>query len=159
MWTLLFLGSFAACVYFITRTFTEYFQYETSSKIDTIYETYMPMPVVSICSTNFFQTKASTDFAMKFFSNQNGKNVTTLAELKSVYNITGTPDLRFYADLLQLKQFVTSPRVSDETRKTFGLNRSELVLTCGSPGQNSCLDVDFVWYFDVDYGTCFRLNR
>jgi hypothetical protein len=79
IWTVFLLISIAACSYCVTKSFTEYFSYETVSKIEVFYEEKTEFPAISMCSRT--ATKYD-DF--KFFNatiNLDGENVTNSLNL------------------------------------------------------------------------------
>jgi hypothetical protein len=127
----------------------------------------MTLPAISICSTNFFQTKAASDYALSFISNlsQQPENnekkndtrpppgepsigpkncdpsspLTNLSDLKKAFNLPKPePCLSRYNIIIgDLKENISSPQTSDELKQSFGLNRSQLILECKIGGLNA----------------------
>ena len=56
MWTIFFLISFSACLYFAILSIHAYLQYDVVTRITTEYEVPTRFPAVSICSQNQFMT-------------------------------------------------------------------------------------------------------
>ena len=70
IWTVFLLISIAACSYCVTKSFTEYFSYETVSKIEVFYEEKPEFPAISMCSRT-----ATTYNDLKFFNDKSLMNI------------------------------------------------------------------------------------
>jgi len=79
IWAAFLLISIAACSYCVTKSLTEYFSFETVSKIEVFYEEKPEFPAISMCS----RTATKYD-DLKFFNakiNLGGENVTNSLNL------------------------------------------------------------------------------
>jgi hypothetical protein len=61
-WFICFLGATGVCAWMISLSITDYFNYETVSKTETIVEIPSKFPTVSICNMNAFMTNYSLQF-------------------------------------------------------------------------------------------------
>jgi hypothetical protein len=158
VWLVFILALVGCCGYFIVFIFTEYFKYETTSKIEYVYDKYMEMPAVSICFSNFFQNKDSIPLVMSFLSNETGKNLSTLQDVKNTWDFSNqTQYWDFFLKIYQLKQIISSPTYTDEQKKMIGFNATQFFLICSSEGLAPCNPSQFIWYFDLNYGNCYKL--
>jgi hypothetical protein len=156
----------------------------------------MALPAISICATNFFQTKAASDYALYFINNlpekqnkpikdqnENGKkNDTTqsdqpppapkdcdpkdklsnLNHIKKAFNLPKKSFCleRYNVIIGDLKENISTPQTSDELKQSFGLNRSQIIIECLTGDlAEQCRPEQIVWFFDTNYGNCFRINR
>jgi hypothetical protein len=130
------------------------------------------LPAISICATNFFQTKAASDYAVNFIKNFPFSNDTTgintrpasiknFDDIKQAFDLpSGNMSFMYRIVMGDLKENVSSKETSDELKKSFGLNRNQLILDCTVGGLgHKCSSEQFVWIFDTNYGNCFRINR
>ena len=61
-WFICFLGATGVCAWMISLSITDYLNYETVSKTETIVEIPSKFPTVSICNMNAFMTNYSLQF-------------------------------------------------------------------------------------------------
>jgi hypothetical protein len=54
MWLIAILASTSCCAFMIHNTFAQYFDYETTSKIEVVSTSALTMPAITLCSTNYF---------------------------------------------------------------------------------------------------------
>jgi hypothetical protein len=132
----------------------------------------MTLPAISICATNFFQTNAASDYALDFikkfpyrndtnWSNARPASIKNLDDMKQVFDLpSGNMSIVYRIVMNDLKEYISSDETSDELKKSFGLNRNQLILECNIGGFGpKCSPDQFVWFFDTNYGNCFRINR
>jgi hypothetical protein len=151
-WLICFLASTAVCVYMIYIGVFAYLQFDTVTKAQQIYAISTDFPAVSICSLNAFMTPNATQFVKK------------ILEINQVID-PNDPDKTFnslFADsLLTFKYLIGTysynPNISDDVRRSFGYDINDMLLSC-LYNLRPCSTNDFVWYYDVLYGNCFRFN-
>ena len=62
MWILLFLTSFSFCIFFMTQSASQYFEFNVITTIREINEDELLFPVVTICNKNLYSTPESLKF-------------------------------------------------------------------------------------------------
>ena len=62
LWVVCFLAATGVCIWMISESITDYFQFETISKTEVILEIPSKYPTVSICNMNSFVTNYSIQF-------------------------------------------------------------------------------------------------
>lgn len=67
-WLICFLGATGVCAWMISLSITDYFNYETVSKTETIVEIPSKFPTVSICNMNAFVTNYSLQFVQNLLT-------------------------------------------------------------------------------------------
>lgn len=150
MWTIFLLFSLTLCCYMISKSFLEYFQFQTTSKIEVKYETNTDLPAVTICLPNFFPSKK----AKKFLYTEIEKSVGDMrAFLAGAVNSTYDLRNRIYKLSLQ----TSTSKYDDEFRRSLGFNKSQMILDC-TYNHTECDRNLVVHYFNSDVGNCYRVN-
>jgi hypothetical protein len=156
VWLVAILGSVATCSYLVVDCFIEYFAFETTSKIEVIYESFSTMPAITVCLTNYFVAPSSRGLIVDHFSTVNNRAMTRLQDYDDIYNISRSIET-ILPRVFTLKQMLASPAFNDSQRKQIGFNRSEFLMEC-KLGRNDCDPNSIVWYFDYNFGNCYRIN-
>lgn len=142
-WLACFLTSATVCAYTVFNAITNYFHFETVTKVDTILEMPTQFPTVSICNLNPFMKQPGFEFSRAYF---HANNVTDIN-----YFLSDT----FSNSIVMLRYAIganlQSSTITDEMRKQIGLNINDMLLLC-SYNQNPCFAQEFDWYFDTLYG-------
>jgi hypothetical protein len=137
VWTLFGLLSIGFCALTINETITDYLGF----KVSTSYQFYegkeAELPTITFCNVNRFTTKESVKYIKEFF------NVTSLSEVGINRIPLTTSDI--------------TNTFSDERKKKMGYNFSEMVISC-KLSHSPCSEAHFTWYYDQNYGNCFRFN-
>ena len=117
----------------------EYFDHEVVSQIRVVYEKPVEFPAVTICNNNPFTTKEAREI---FLQN---------------YYVPMYKDIISWPHALKLFKMLASETesLSDETRKSFGLNMDN-IQKC-TYGGVECKN-DLHWYWSFDFGNCFQFN-
>jgi hypothetical protein len=152
-WILLFLGSIAACSYFIANTVIEYLDYEVVTKIQVIYEVPQLFPTVSICNLNIFNNKQSIEFAKKILSEN---NITDPFNHSFVGFHMTPPLVGILVKNLVAANF-RNPNLTQDAIQHLGINYDEFIISC-TFNIEPCNSSLFEWYFDITYGSCFKFN-
>ena len=151
-WLVCFLASAGVCAYMIAMSITNYLEFDTVTKAEQIYAVSTEFPSVSICNLNPFMTNYSSQFVEKILI-ENGI-VNPLAPT-AVFNYVFGDSLmmfRYFAGTNAL-----NPNLTDEFRKTLGYSMKDMMISC-TYNFNPCTADDFVWYYDILYGNCFKFN-
>ena len=142
-WILCTLASIGVCAWLVTKSVTDYLNYETVTKAQVIDEVPTLFPVVSICNKNPFTTDYSFNYIDEFFNDNN----LTDTEDNLADSYTDTYNTIRYILGVKLR----SVNVTDEVRKKMGLQMDDMLLMCLYNGVRCTAD-DFYWYFDSFYG-------
>ncbi len=152
LWAACILVSVAFCVYLIVKNFIQYLQFATTSKIDIVYDSYMELPMVSICLSNFFLNKNFIPHASSYLSNRTNRTISGVNDVTSVYDLSDhTQYWAYFIQMYELKQIISSPVFSYSHKKSFGFNLSQIFVIY-SMSMVNCDTNRYIWYFDLNYG-------
>ena len=98
----------------------------------------------------FMNRRKSEPFLLEYFQNSTNQNLTSIADLASLLS---TKNL--FNEIYTLKQYMFT--LEPELRKSFGFNFSEVFIYCRF-GNDRCDPTNFEWFWDSDYGNCYRIN-
>lgn len=144
-WLVCFVVSACVCAYVISKSVLNYFEYETVSKVETIFEVPTLFPTVSICNLNAFTTEEAFRFNEAYFDQGNLSNKVFDAYLESSFTLPYAM-LRYAVGANLHKSNIT-----DEIRQRMGLSLKDMIVDC-TYNQKGCSPDDFEWYFDTLYG-------
>lgn len=136
----------SGAIFFITSTITSYLNYEVVTNINVYSENSAVFPSVSICNQNPFVTDYASDYV---------QNAIQTLGLNTTFTTTSNfiEKLDFNRNVL-LSILSTQ---SQEFKKKFALPFNQTIMSCIYNGM-SCADDDFEWYFDFNYGNCYKFN-
>lgn len=150
MWVVCFLTSAIVCTYMISISIMTFFAYETVTKAQRVYVTKTEFPSISICNLNPFTTNKSYEFVR-----------TVLEDSGFIDNSTEILNSLFENTLRTLKlrsvMFVFSNNLTDEQKKSLGYDLKDTLISC-TFNIDDCSANDFEWYFDLQYGNCYKFN-
>ena len=139
VWLFIFVASVSFTAFIVNNTIMEYFDHEVVSQIRVVYEKPVEFPAVTICNNNPFTTKEAREI---FLQN---------------YYVPMYKDIISWPHALKLFKMLASETesLSDETRKSFGLNMDN-IQKC-TYGGVECKN-DLHWYWSFEFGNCFQFN-
>ena len=137
VWLTFSLVSTAACSYMIFKSIDNFLNFEVVTKTTLRNQLPVEFPTVSICNRSPFITDKAKSFYEK--------------DLDNISSQLKDDEIREY------KTFLAFNLSSDE-KKDLGLNLEELIYTCTFNTLNCDYDKDFTWFYDIDYGNCFKFN-
>ena len=151
LWIIFFIASTAACAFFIANSIMTYFQFEVVTKVQVIYEVPQLFPTVAICSANILSNDEMVEFGKKILEKNGlpdpfrdtsalGMNM-TLVEVNVLIKFIVASYLKIQPDI-----------------KNMSTKFDELFMSCTFNLQ-PCNESMFEWYFDINYGSCFRFNH
>ncbi len=141
VWLVFFLISTGFCLFFIVNSILEYYEYNTNSKTETIFENSTEFPEVIICNLNMFTTEYAFDFI---------KRIASENEI-DIFNQSN--------DLTNFKLIARSSvkKMPKELQSKMSFPISEILVKC-SFNYFECDTGNFTEIYDNYYGTCFRMN-
>lgn len=145
IWFVCFIISTSICGWYVQKSLSEYLNREVVSKTDIVYVDKLTFPIINICNLNLFATKEAKNH-VEYLSNLI-KNDLDFMNSTNIYGyriITNNKDQK-------IKNYTFN-------RRKFGFNISEIIISCTFNLQNCSLDQDFDYYYDMNYGNCFRFN-
>jgi hypothetical protein len=164
VWLVSILLSLISCTLMIYQSFTQFFAYETTSKLDIVYDSAnLYLPALTVCSTTYFATPQAKRLLQGFYTDlQNQtRNMTSVKDFDQVYKISMTAAL-IKPSIMTLKQMLATSlfnQSEDETLKQqLGLSVNEFVHSCSVGGLNQCAQDTIIPFFDWLNGNCVRFN-
>ena len=160
IWMISFLISTGLCAYMVYGSINNYLQFNVVTTIREIIEAEMTFPSVTVCNINPFVTESSFQFVYLLAKSNLGvdlfdilnENITSVNLLNSKYKL-----FEMYITLnFLIKQTVTSPKFGKQSA-TFGYSFDKFVISCFF-GYEPCDENDFVQYYDMIHGSCFKFN-
>jgi hypothetical protein len=147
LWTVCFLAALTTCSFMIFLSITDYYSYDVVTKYETVSEIPSPFPAVSICNVNPLTTQEAVNLTEFFLESE--FNLPNLSD----YALTPNDNIFLYwANKLSMVNAII-PDYGEENRLKLGSSGSII-----SSSFNGLYEYDFVSYFDINYGNCFRFN-
>jgi hypothetical protein len=159
IWAFSLLVATALCGILCVQSFIEYFQFETTSKIDVIYESYHKFPLVSVCQTNYFPAKSKAQrLVFDYFANLSNRTINSMEDFERIYD-SNNVYLRWNPEYIRLKYaLMSTEHYTDAQRQSIGYNFSQFAFVCSFNFEN-CKPENIEWYFDLNYGNCYRIKN
>ena len=141
--------------------------------MQTVYESSAEFPSVSLCDSNPFTTQSAKilldTFMLGLTENVlNYPYFLSLDQSPTPFGGGGMGFANYYLasepilPSLDLHQYATSfifnPSFSETNRRALGWDLLQSVSKCTFNGIECDIKSDFEWYFDVNYGNCYRFN-
>jgi hypothetical protein len=151
LWILSLMSSIMYCIYNIYSEIRGYLKYDHSTHLETVVEMPTLFPTISICNINPFITKKSENLIREIFNLEYGINLTN-------YSLTPI-ELIEKLNYVNLKAKLNAylPEYKDEHRKELGFSLEDILIECNY-NHNACTHSDFVWFYSLNYGNCYRFN-
>ena len=137
VWLICFLMSTSWCGWFVFRTCADYLSHNVVTKTLVKHQTGLIFPIIGICNINPF----TTEYAKSF--------------VRSVTNTEKPQKDDFYNSIVYANYLKNTTRFD---RRKFGLSLDEFIIDCSFAYVPCNLSNDFEYYYDVNYGNCFRYN-
>ena len=133
--TMFLILSTCACCFFISRSISDFLEYEVVTKISVVNEIHAEFPTITICNLNLISTTEGFRFFKEIYKpfNQLGYVERYVFLNSNAYNLT------------------------KEEKESLGLQEKDFFSLCWF-GHIPCNEEDFIWYYDPYYGNCFRFN-
>ena len=135
----------------LIRSTSEYLSFDVVTKIQIINVKPVLFPTITICNTDAFVTENASDYIKYVFRKNYGINLTE-EFYNSFENVNMVGDAWFISHREAFK-----PEFGDERRKSMGFSLEEMYIDCNF-NQFSCFMKDLSWFWDFNYGNCFKFN-
>lgn len=150
IWLIFTLISIGFCIFMITKTISDYLQYELKSQIRQVPQKSLKFPSVLICNSKPFITPEANAYLNDFYYTNFGYNFTSQEEISRANStILDYELLAFYQTFL--------PDFNQTLKKSFGLSLEDLIISCEF-NSKPCNSSWFEWRYIINYGSCFEFN-
>ena len=139
LWSLFLLLSAVSCAYLVSVSITTYFEYNSNTKIDIVFENSPEFPEIAVCNLNMFTTLYAFNF-LNDLLHKNGLNST-----KDFYYV------QVYAKSIAKKS-------TPEKQRNLSFSKDNFILDCVFNYEKCGID-NFTAYFDKMYGNCYKFNH
>ena len=137
LWLILSIVSASYCGLLISKSITDYYNFDVITKTEVKYETILKFPVITLCSLNTFNTDYANDYINSHFD-------------------VSDPALNSNFYINYLVNYNIRKNLTDSY--LFGKSIDQLIIKCRF-GVNECiLNQDFEHYYDFNFGNCYRFN-
>ena len=140
IWMICFILSSSSCSLFIFRNISAYMSNNIITKtiVKNQVNVGLSFPIVGICNLNIFTTEYSKYFLKQLFQ-------------------TEYPQQDQYFEALIYASYVNGLNYNFD-RRFFGQNLKEFLIDCQFANSKCNFEQDFEYYYDVNYGNCYRYN-
>ena len=140
LWSISYILTAACSWWFIMRSITDYFNHNVVTKTLVKHEHGgLIFPIIGICNINPFTTEYSKEFISNIIADDE-------------QNIDNLYQSIIYAN------YISNETMSKFNRKLFGQNLKEFLIDCKFANSKCDMELDFEYYYDVNYGNCYRYN-
>ena len=146
------------CITFFTKfsldSIADYLDYDVTTKIRRVYESPTIFPSISICNKNKFTTDFGIETIKKIINKYKSpdlfdSNVLTHMSLEYRYRESDNT-------LIRVENAVSE--YSNEDKKKLGHSIDDFLIECKFDDRFCNISNDFVWYFDSNFGNCYKYN-
>jgi hypothetical protein len=152
IWMAIFLMTSSFSSYMIFKNINKYLQFEVTTKIRYVYESDSVFPLITICNKN----PLITEFAKDMLDNLSIKN-----DLSELFDLNGTKSEEhktYFSVLIGLGLlYAKSDHLNDTEKKKLGYPFEDMLIDCKFEA-STCSASEFEWYYDYNYGNCYRFN-
>ena len=144
LWVIFFILSSSYCSYLISLSIQDYLKYPVTTTIQIINEPSVVFPTISICNLNPFITN-NPNISAKYASILEEANI----------KFDQSPDLYQSATSRMLKNYTRF--LPKDMKKMAAKQLTDMLFFC----KFNCIPCnvgDFDWYYDFDYGNCYKFN-
>jgi hypothetical protein len=142
LWTVTFILSFSACSYVVITTIIDYFKYDVITKIRVYKELESEFPTVIFCNKDPIVKEEGRKIILNYLKENNSTDF-------------DDDDTGFYYQNLITFLYTN---LTDENKKKLGYSIKEMVISCQF-NYEKCVDFsEFVWFYDNEFGGCYKFN-
>lgn len=158
IWMVFFVASASVCSYMVVKSIKQYFEFGVNTRYEIIAKTPMLFPSVTICNVNFLVTNYSIDFFENFLVETNSENGFYDSYMRLKNSTANESDINWMGGakfLAMIRAFGRS--LNDTDRKKLGYELETMMMDCWFDNRK-CSKDDFEWFYDFNYGNCYRFN-
>jgi hypothetical protein len=154
MWLAFLIASIGFFTKFSYNSVANFLNYEVTTKIRRVYESPTVFPTISICNKNKFTTDFGIDTIKKIIEFFNTPNLFD----KNVLNNLTQEDRYRHSDntIVRAENAVTEYSIED--KKKLGHSIDDFLIECKFDDIFCNVTQDFIWYFDANFGNCYKYN-
>lgn len=153
-WLLLFLASLGLCIYMVTKSILDYYQFDVVTTDRLTVPSQINFPVVTFCNQNLFLNPNATKYIKNYMLTNYGFNVSSYQDLIKVF---GGP-LNADSEISWMIYQTSNLNFQDSTRRSFGYSAEDMFFKLEFNGELVNISRDLEWYYDVNFGNCYRFN-
>jgi hypothetical protein len=159
IWIGAFLISSGLCGYLVYSSINNYLEFNVVTTIKVVRETPIIFPSITICNANPFVTESSFNTVYNIIKSKFEVDLYNILDPNITLNLLNsnyTLFERFITLNYLIKQITTMPSLK-EKKIEFGFPFSKFVVACFF-ALEPCNENDFVQYYSMMFGTCYRFN-
>ena len=156
-WSLVFMLLLAICSYTIIVAYLKYLAYDIVTLIRERTEMPAKLPAITVCNANGLTTSAGIMWASNVYAKYNiSKKNNYIGAQPSLYNLLNSKGNIVLPKVMAMTAAL-NPQINDTFRKSLGLSMKDMLISC-TFNAAECTADDFVWFYENNYGNCFRFN-
>ncbi|RNA35822.1 acid-sensing ion channel 2 [Brachionus plicatilis] len=149
IWIISFLASNGFCFYIITINTINFFKYEVVTTIKVAEKNSIPFPAVTVCNANPFLTEDGLKFVENFLMENNLTD--------SILDFHKENSTFLYLTYVRYFSVIFSKGKTKDFLKNLSISFEQMFISCLYNFQ-PCGNNDWIWFYDMDFGNCFRFN-
>jgi hypothetical protein len=146
------------CIIYFTKfsldSVADYLDYDVTTKIRRVYESPTIFPSISICNKNKFTTDFGIETIKKIIDKYKSQDLFDL----NVLNNMSLENRYRESDNTLIRVENAVSEYSDEDKKKLGHSIEDFLIECKFDDIFCNISNDFVWYFDSNFGNCYKFN-
>ena len=150
IWLFFFLVLTSIAIYLVINSLAQYYKYEVKTCIREVFQSNIQFPTVTVCNVNPMVTPAAKTYIQNKLKSKFNVLVSDYQELTSYIKSGLIPE----NELSYLLYSLNKDSIDKNTKRSFGYEPLE----CSYLGTPCSFDHDLDWYFDSDFGNCFKFN-
>ena len=158
IWFFCTIISSAICAFMLTKSITDYFDYDLVTTTSVKVEIPLAFPKIKICNSNPLLTDKAIEFINKTFQNWNVTNKLFYQLYENPPSTITYTQMNLFISKLVILSNAQKKILTDEFRKSLGLTIEDMLVSCFF-GTNTCFKEDFEWIFDSLGGNCYIFNK
>jgi hypothetical protein len=164
-WIIFFLSSTGFCVYLVIGSIRNFLKYEVTTKTRVKRSSSMTLPVITFCNYKPFLTASAIAKTTQLFLQLYGNGSMPVNDLSVLFgNYTNASDVNsfafnpFYLNIIEaIKNALGDPDFNQTVQQSFGYSLNQFFIYFYLANRPVSFD-HFTWFYDPNYGNCFKYN-
>lgn len=153
-WILLFLLCFGLCVYMVSKSIIDYFQYDVITTDRIVAYDKLDFPVVTFCNENMYLSPQANMFIRDYFLANFNLSVNSYNDIVKRFGSFDQADKEISWMTYQL----SAGKWNNTVLKSLGYSVEDTFMSFQFSVDDVNKSIDLEWYFDKMYGNCYRFN-